>query len=51
MRKLHWLNHLGTVELDVELDSGQTIEVECTSSRRRRSRHLALQGSNHACSG
>lgn len=30
MRKLHWLNHLGSVELDVQLDSGQTISVECS---------------------
>ncbi|TKY85237.1 hypothetical protein EX895_006317 [Sporisorium graminicola] len=30
MRKLHWLNHLGTVELDVELDSGDKISVECS---------------------
>ncbi|GAC98995.1 hypothetical protein PHSY_006592 [Pseudozyma hubeiensis SY62] len=30
MRKLHWLNHLGTVELDVELDSGENISVECS---------------------
>ncbi|SNX82259.1 related to component of the anaphase promoting complex [Melanopsichium pennsylvanicum] len=30
MRKLHWLNHLGTVELDVELDSGESISVECS---------------------
>lgn len=29
MRKLHWLNHLGTVELDVELDSGEFISIEC----------------------
>lgn len=30
MRKLHWLNHLGTVELDVELDSGESVSVECS---------------------
>ncbi|KAJ1032413.1 hypothetical protein NDA16_000439 [Ustilago loliicola] len=30
MRKLHWLNHLGTVELDVELDSGESLTLECT---------------------
>ncbi|SAM75343.1 related to component of the anaphase promoting complex [Ustilago bromivora] len=30
MRKLHWLNHLGTVELDVELDSGESLSLECT---------------------
>ncbi|CDW98315.1 hypothetical protein [Sporisorium scitamineum] len=30
MRKLHWLNHLGTVELDVELASGENISVECS---------------------
>ncbi len=30
MRKLHWLNHLGSVELEVELDSGQSIAVECS---------------------
>ena len=30
MRKLHWLNHLGTVELDIELDSGHTVAVECS---------------------
>lgn len=30
MRKLHWLNNLGTVEMDVELDSGQSISVECS---------------------
>uniref|UniRef100_V5GWA4 Cullin family profile domain-containing protein n=2 Tax=Kalmanozyma brasiliensis (strain GHG001) TaxID=1365824 RepID=V5GWA4_KALBG len=30
MRKLHWLNHLGTVELDVELNSGQSVAVECS---------------------
>ena len=30
MRRLHWLNHLGSVELDVELDGGDSISVECS---------------------
>ncbi|SJX60958.1 related to component of the anaphase promoting complex [Sporisorium reilianum f. sp. reilianum] len=30
MRKLHWLNHLGSVQLDIELDSGDTIATECS---------------------